>query len=87
MSTDLSALPNIGAVLAEELEKAGIRSPEQLRDIGSVQAAARIASGDKEACYNLLFALEGAIRGVRWHSMPKAERAELKAEFDRATQR
>ena len=87
MTNDLTALPNIGRVLASELSAAGIGTPEQLRDIGSVQAAARIASGDREACYKLLFALEGAIRGVRWHSIPKAERAELKAEFDGATQR
>jgi len=32
----------------------------------------------------MLYALEGAIQGVRWHAIPKEERAQLKVEFDQA---
>jgi hypothetical protein len=35
----------------------------------------------------LLFALEGAICGIRWHSLPKSERAKLKDRFDAARKR
>ncbi len=79
---DMASLPNIGETLAAELARVGVDTPDALREIGSVRAAARIATGGRDACYNLLFALEGAIRGVRWHSIPKDERERLKLEFD-----
>ena len=82
METDLTALPNIGKALANELTKVGIDSPDALREVGSIQATARIAAGGRDACYSLLFALEGAIRGIRWHTIPRSERATLKARFD-----
>jgi DNA transformation protein len=81
---DLSELPNIGATLSSELEKAGIASYDELVDVGSVEATLRVARGEAEPCYNKLYALEGAIRGVRWHSIPKEERARLKEQYDRA---
>ena len=31
--------------------------------------------------YNMLYALEGAIQGVRWHALPAERRAEVKAEL------
>jgi DNA transformation protein len=39
---------------------------------------------DPGACYNMLYAIEGAVRGVRWHYIPKEERDQLKREFDHA---
>jgi len=81
---NLSALPNIGVTLASELEKAGIASYDELVDVGSVEATLRVARREAEPCYNKLYALEGAIRGVRWHAIPKEERAGLKEQYDRA---
>jgi hypothetical protein len=40
---------------------------------------------ERTDCHNLLFTLEGVIRGVRWHLIPKANREELKVEFDKQT--
>jgi DNA transformation protein len=81
---DLTALPNIGETLARELRKAGIDTYDDLADIGAVEATLQVARGGRKDCYNLLFALEGAIRGIRWHSIPKQDRARLKQELDRA---
>jgi DNA transformation protein and related proteins len=82
---DLTKLPNIGAVLAEKLTEAGITCYEDLVSLGSIEALLKIrASIDPGACYNMLYAIEGAIRGVRWHAIPKEERQQLKDEFDRA---
>jgi DNA transformation protein len=81
---DLTALPNIGETVAAALRKAGVESYGDLADMGAVEAALRVARGGRKDCYNLLFALEGAIRGVRWHSIPKQDRARLKQEFERA---
>ena len=68
--TDLTTLPNIGDKLADELQRVEITSAEQLVELGSVEAAGRITRGRAHTGYNMLYALEGAIRGVRWHRVP-----------------
>lgn len=81
----LTELPNIGSALAEKLASAGITSYEKLAALGSVEVALKIRDGlDPGACYNMLYAIEGAIRGVRWHIIPKDERNRLQREFDHA---
>ena len=79
---DLSQLPNIGEVLAGKLSDIGITSRADLVAKGSIEAVIQIGDLDTTACYNMLYALEGAIRGVRWHGIPKEERKKLKEEFD-----
>jgi DNA transformation protein len=81
----LTSLPNIGETLAEKLVSAGITSYDDLASLGSVKVALKIREGvDPGACYNMLYAIEGAIRSVRWHTIPKEERNQLKKEFDHA---
>ena len=81
----LVGLPNIGDVLAEKLALAGITDYDNLVSLGSVEVTLKIRDGvDPGACYNMLYAIEGAIRGVRWHTIPKEERNQLKREFDNA---
>jgi len=80
--TDLTTLPNIGDKLAEELQRVGITSAEQLVELGSVEAALLITRGRAHTGYNLLYALEGAVRAVRWHSLPKEDRARVRTEYD-----
>ncbi len=79
---DLTKLPNIGGVLAEKLNKIGIFSFDQLAELGSIETVLRIGETDMMTCYNMLYALEGAIIGVRWHGLPKSDREELKRAFD-----
>ena len=81
---DLTKLPNIGPVLAARLHEAGVYSWEDLAELGSVEAVLRVRSNDLSACYNTLYALEGAIRGIRWHAIPRDERQAIKTEFLRA---
>lgn len=81
---DLTKLPNIGLVLAEKLNSIGVHSHADLAEMGSVEALIRIGQTDPTAFANMLYALEGAIVGVRWHSLPKEAREKLKAEFYKA---
>ncbi len=78
---DLTSLPNIGAVVAEKLKAAGVTTPEQLKALGSVEAAIRLralaARPEEAPCASMLSGWEGAIRGVRWHAIPKHERDTL----------
>lgn len=70
MNSELSKLPNIGPKISAELEKAGINCPQALCQLGSVEALLKINGTQfDESCLNKLYALEGAIRGIRWHGL------------------
>ena len=75
----LRDLPNIGTEVARLLHAAGIRTPDELRQQGAVAAALRIRAirPRDPPCRSMLSGLEGAIRGVRWHSLPNPERDAL----------
>lgn len=75
----LTDLPNIGATLAQKLELVGINTPEALKQTGSKQALTKVATIENSgACINMLYALEGAIQGIRWHGLDKDTKTELK---------
>ena len=78
---ELTSLPNIGAVVAEKLKAAGVTTPQQLKALGSVEAAVRLRAlavrPEDAPCASMVNGLEGAIRGVRWHAIPKHERDAL----------
>ena len=71
-------LPNIGPVLAKELGNVGISTASDLIKIGSAAALYKIKGLSGRGCMNRLFALEGAIRKVRWHKLSKKEKSSAK---------
>jgi DNA transformation protein len=77
----LSEMPNIGSVLEKCLIDVEIESPEKLKEIGSKEAFTRIKIIDNTACLNKLYALEGAVQGVRWHNLPQTCKDDLKKFF------
>ena len=63
---ELTELPNIGPVLAENLRRVDINSAEELRAAGACEAWLRIRTQvDSGACFHQLTALAGAELGVR----------------------
>ena len=76
---ELQSLPNIGAKLEKQLEDTGIATAQALRTAGSRQAWLGIQAIDPSACYMRLCALEGALRGTRWHDLPAEVKQELRA--------
>jgi DNA transformation protein and related proteins len=74
---DLTTLPNLGKVLAQQLEIVGISNESQLKTVGAEEAFVRLATLDESACINMLYALEGAIQGIRWHNLPDERKREL----------
>ena len=74
----LTELPNIGPALARRLEAAGITSYRQLAACGSVKAFNKIKTDTGSGCTSMLYALEGAIQGIRWHDLPREIREKLK---------
>ena len=85
----LTDLPNIGPEAARWLVAAGIRTPAELRRRGAVAAAAAIRRlrPDDPPCRSMLAGLEGAVRGIRWHAIPKAERDDLWRKYQAAISR
>ena len=85
----LTDLPNVGHEAARWLVAAGIRTPAELRRRGAVAAAAAIRRRrpDDPPCRSLLAGLEGAVRGIRWHAIPQAERDDLWRKYQAAISR
>ena len=74
---------NIGVVLAASLHGAGIDDLETLRSVGSLAAWRRIRAIEPAiANERAIFALEGAVRGIRWSALSRQERARLIAETE-----
>ncbi len=76
---ELSKLPNIGTVLEKELNEISIMTVEQLKSLGSKEVFIKIKIKDPTACINKLYAIEGAIQGIRWHNLSDEKKQELKA--------
>ena len=78
---ELSKLPNIGAVVEEQLNQVGINTYDQLKEMGSRQAWLKIKAIDDSACINRLYGLEGAVQEIKKSQLSAEVKAELK-EFD-----
>ena len=78
--TQLSALPNIGKKIEAHLNEIGVHTPEDLKKMGALTAWKRIRAKHpkKDCCICALYALEGAIMGIRWHELPKEVKEALK---------
>lgn len=76
--TDLSKLVNIGKILEKQLNHIGINTFEELKNLGSKKTWLLIRDIDQSACLNRLYALEGAIKGIRWHNLSDETKKELK---------
>lgn len=75
----LTELPNIGETLSDKLIAIGIKSEEELKLTGSKNAIIKIATIENSGtCINMLYALEGAIQGIRWHGLDNGRKQELK---------
>lgn len=77
----LSKMPNIGAILEKKLIDIGVKTPEDLKSLGSKEAFIKIRTIDNTACFNTLCALEGAIQGMRWHHLEQSVKEDLKSFF------
>ena len=69
---DLSELPNIGNAVAN-----------QLKSNGAEQAWLKIQQIDETACINKLYALEGAILGIKKSLLPDETKEALREFYNR----
>ncbi len=86
MNSDLSKQPNIGKDTESKLIQVGINSYADLLAAGTEQAFIRLQALDPGACIQLLYGLEGAIRGIPATKLSKETKQEL-TEFHRMTKK
>ena len=75
----LAILPNVGVRLEEQLNVAGIDTPDQLREVGSREIWLLLKRMDPSVNLTRLYALEGAVRGVRWHNLDEDTKSALRS--------
>lgn len=77
-------LRNIGPKSAAWLRQVGLRTEEDLRAIGALEAFMRVKRAGFKPSLNLLYALEGALLGCHWQDVPSERRSELLVAADAA---
>ena len=77
-------LRNIGPKSAAWLRQVGLRTEEDLRSIGALEAFMRVKRAGFKPSLNLLYALEGALMDCHWQEIPAERRAELLIAADAA---
>jgi DNA transformation protein and related proteins len=77
-------LRNIGPKSAAWLRQVGLRTEEDLRAIGALEAFMRVKRAGFKPSLNLLYALEGALMGCHWQDVPGERRSELLVAADAA---
>ncbi len=77
--TTQEKMRNIGPKSAAWLRQVGLRTREEIRAEGTVDAFMRVKRAGFKPSLNLLYALEGALLDCHWQEVPEARRAELVA--------
>lgn len=73
----LAELPGLGPKSQEMLAQAGIRSVQQLRELGAVAAYVRTKRAVGGVSLNLLWGLESALSGIPWQTVAREHRTSL----------
>jgi DNA transformation protein len=79
MTSDLIELKNIGPASVRQLRAVGIADAAALRKLGAIAAYRRLKHAfPREVSLNMLYALEGALRGCPWNRLPPGVKETLK---------
>ena len=69
MATDLIELKNLGKTSVQWLNAVGIRTLEQLHEVGTVAAYCKVRDRGFKVSKVLLYAMEGALIGKHWNDL------------------
>jgi len=75
----LATLTNLGPTSARWLNAIGVHSHRDLERVGSIEAYRLLKGHGFNASLNLVYAIEGALRGCPWNRLPPKLKADLKA--------
>ena len=81
----IKKLPNIGPKSAQWLESVGIRTDDDLEELGAVEAYRRVkARYPGRVSLNLLWALQGALLDLPWNELPPEMKSKLQKEIEKS---
>lgn len=77
MAANTEKMRNIGPKSAAWLRQVGLRTLDDISQIGVVDAFMKVRRAGFKPSLNLLYALEGALLDCHWQEVPDARRTEL----------
>ena len=77
MTASTEKMRNIGPKSAAWLRQVGLRTLDEISQIGVVDAFMKVRRAGFKPSLNLLYALEGAVLDCHWQEVPDARRTEL----------
>jgi hypothetical protein len=80
--TALTSIRNIGPAFETELQRAGIDTAEELREIGAHDAYARMVEAGAKPHFIGYYVLHMALQGRPWNDCKGAEKDQLRIAFD-----
>ncbi|WP_108262157.1 TfoX/Sxy family protein [Mangrovicoccus ximenensis] len=83
MPTPISELRNLGPAMESAFAAAGIGSAEELREIGTDAAYARLLANGARPHFISFYVIEMALQGRPWNDCKGAEKDALRKRFDR----
>ncbi|MGL6291312.1 MAG: TfoX/Sxy family protein [Silanimonas sp.] len=78
-------LRNIGPKSAAQLRQVGVRTLDDLRALGSLEAFVKLKRAGFKPSLNLLYSMEGALLDCHWQQVPDERRSELVIAADAAS--
>ncbi len=75
---ELNTMQNIGKEMQQKLKSVNIDSAEELTRIGSKEAFFRLKLRYSNVCLVHLYALQGAVDGVKYNQLPDNVKHDLK---------
>jgi DNA transformation protein len=79
-ASELTRLRNLGPTSAGWLNAIGVHTEAELRALGAVDAYRLLALRGYRPGMNLVYAIEGALRGEHWARLPPEVRERLRVE-------
>lgn len=82
MSDPLTSIRNIGPAMAQAFERAGIHTAQELRDLGTDAAYARLLETGHRPHFIAYYVIEMGLQGRPWNDCKGKEKAALRKRFD-----
>ncbi|MEL7460498.1 MAG: TfoX/Sxy family protein [Pseudomonadota bacterium] len=82
MSDPISSIRNLGPAMEEAFEKVGITSADQLRELGTDAAYAKLLAAGTRPHFIGYYVIEMGLQGRPWNDCKGAEKDALRARFD-----
>ena len=82
MATPISSIRNLGPATEDEFRRAGVLDAEQLRELGTDAAYARLLQNGTRPHFIGFYVIEMGLQGRPWNDCKGKEKDRLRARFD-----